>query len=86
MVDLDIMQGLQWPGLFHILASRPGKLRSVRITGLGTSAELLKATGHRMSDFAMVLGIPFEFCAVEGKIGDVRDASIFAPRYENEVC
>ncbi|VAH93181.1 unnamed protein product [Triticum turgidum subsp. durum] len=24
IVDLDIMQGLQWPGLFHILASRPG--------------------------------------------------------------
>ncbi|KAF3325517.1 scarecrow-like protein 23 [Carex littledalei] len=85
VVDLDIMQGLQWPALFHILASRPGKLRSVRITGLGASAELLDATGRRLSDFAAALGIPFEFCPVEGKIGDVRNASVFAPWYENEV-
>lgn len=86
VVDLDIMQGFQWPGLFNILASRPEKLSSVRITGLGSSAELLDATGCRMSDFAAALGIPFEFCPVEGKIGDIRNASVFAPRYENEVC
>ncbi|KAJ4809339.1 GRAS transcription factor [Rhynchospora pubera] len=85
VVDLDIMQGLQWPGLFHMLASRPGKMLSVRITGLGASTELLEATGRRMSDFAAALGIGFEFCAVEGKIGDVQDASVFASRYENEV-
>uniref|UniRef100_A0A0D6QXR6 Uncharacterized protein n=1 Tax=Araucaria cunninghamii TaxID=56994 RepID=A0A0D6QXR6_ARACU len=37
IIDLDIMQGLQWPGLFHILASRPGNPPHVRITGVGTS-------------------------------------------------
>ncbi|KAJ3674849.1 hypothetical protein LUZ60_005465 [Juncus effusus] len=85
VIDLDIMQGLQWPGLFHILASRPGKVKSVRITGLGASVELLESTGLRLSDFAEALGIPFEFTPVEGKIGDLKDLSVFAPRYENEV-
>ncbi|MFS7904172.1 putative transcription factor GRAS family [Helianthus anomalus] len=27
IIDLDIMQGLRWPGLFHILASRPRKIK-----------------------------------------------------------
>ncbi|KAK1351503.1 GRAS domain-containing protein [Heracleum sosnowskyi] len=44
IIDLDIMQGLQWPGLFHILASRPGGPPSVRLTGFGTCMEALEAT------------------------------------------
>ncbi|GLT41678.1 hypothetical protein SLA2020_157230 [Shorea laevis] len=69
IIDLDIMQGLQWPGLFHILASRPGGPPHVRLTGLGTSDEALKATGKRLSDFAEKLGLPFEFHAVAEKVG-----------------
>ncbi|KDO64352.1 hypothetical protein CISIN_1g0139032mg, partial [Citrus sinensis] len=38
IIDLDIMQGLQWPGLFHILVSRSKKIRSMRITGFGSSS------------------------------------------------
>ncbi|CAN6199479.1 unnamed protein product [Urochloa humidicola] len=75
VVDLDIMQGLQWPGLFHILASRPRRPRSLRITGLGASLDVLEATGRRLADFAASLGLPFEFRPIEGKIGHVPDAA-----------
>ncbi|XVF29769.1 hypothetical protein REPUB_Repub15cG0150600 [Reevesia pubescens] len=71
IIDLDIMQGLQWPGLFHILASRPGGPPHVRLTGVGTSLEALEATGKRLSDFADKLGLPFEFCPVADKVGNL---------------
>ncbi|KAL0444427.1 UNVERIFIED_CONTAM: Scarecrow-like protein 23 [Sesamum latifolium] len=73
VIDLDIMQGLQWPGLFHILASKSRKLKSFRITGLGSSAELLSSTGQRLAEFASALSIPFQFQPLEGKIGNVTD-------------
>ncbi|KAK8491763.1 hypothetical protein V6N12_057804 [Hibiscus sabdariffa] len=47
IIDLDIMQGLQWPGLFHILASRPGGPPHVRLTGLGTSLD--SPGSHRLN-------------------------------------
>lgn len=75
VIDLDIMQGLQWPGLFHILASRSRKIRSMRITGFGSSTELLESTGRRLADFASSLGLPFEFHPLEGKIGSITDPS-----------
>ncbi|KAD4983157.1 hypothetical protein E3N88_19828 [Mikania micrantha] len=71
IIDLDIMQGLQWPGLFHILASRSRKIKSLKITGVGSSIELLEATGVRLHDFANSLGLPFEFVPLEGKIGNI---------------
>ncbi|XP_008804655.2 protein SCARECROW 2-like [Phoenix dactylifera] len=71
IIDLDIMQGLQWPGLFHILASRPGGPPRVRLTGLGSSMEALEATGKRLSDFAQTLGLHFEFCPVAEKVGNL---------------
>ena len=71
IIDLDIMQGLQWPGLFHILASRPGGPPFVRLTGLGTSMEALEATGKRLTDFAEKLGLPFEFFPVAEKVGNL---------------
>ncbi|XP_052175661.1 protein SCARECROW [Diospyros lotus] len=71
IIDLDIMQGLQWPGLFHILASRPGGPPFVRLTGLGTSMEALEATGKRLSDFADQLGLPFEFLPVADRVGNL---------------
>ncbi|KAJ0923814.1 putative transcription factor GRAS family [Helianthus annuus] len=65
------MQGLQWPGLFHILASRPRKIKSLRITGVDSSIELLNTTGRRLHNFANSLGLPFEFVPLEGKIGNI---------------
>ncbi|XP_047948144.1 scarecrow-like protein 23 [Salvia hispanica] len=75
VIDLDIMQGLQWPGLFHILASKAKKIKSFRITGLGPSAELLSSTGRRLGEFAAALNIPFQFQPLEGKIGNIKDLS-----------
>jgi hypothetical protein len=82
IIDLDIMQGLQWPGLFHILASRPGGPPRVRLTGLGASTEVLEATGKRLSDFADTLGLPFEFCAVAEKAGNVDPEKLGVTRRE----
>lgn len=80
IIDLDVMQGLQWPALFHILASRPRKLRSIRITGFGSSSDLLASTGRRLADFASSLNLPFQFHPIEGKIGNLIDPSQLGTR------
>uniref|UniRef100_A0ACD5ULF2 Uncharacterized protein n=1 Tax=Avena sativa TaxID=4498 RepID=A0ACD5ULF2_AVESA len=81
VIGIDIMQGLQWPGLFHMLASRPCRPLSLRVTGLGSSLDVLEATGRRLADFAASLGLPFEFQPIEGKIGHVADTSaLLGPR------
>ncbi|KAJ4771977.1 hypothetical protein LUZ62_038233 [Rhynchospora pubera] len=82
IIDLDIMQGLQWPGLFHILASRPGGPPRVRLTGLGSSMDALEATGKRLSDFADTLGLPFEFCPVAEKVGNLDPERLGVTRRE----
>ncbi|PON62657.1 GRAS transcription factor [Parasponia andersonii] len=63
IIDLDIMQGLQWPALFHILATRAeGPPSHLCVTGVGSSQELLSQTGQHLSSFAKRLGISsFEF-------------------------
>ncbi|KAI4318917.1 hypothetical protein MLD38_032571 [Melastoma candidum] len=71
IIDLDIMQGLQWPGLFHILATRPGGPPHVKVTGLGTSKDALEATGKRLRDFADTLGLPFEYVGLAEKVGNL---------------
>ncbi|KNA14454.1 hypothetical protein SOVF_107360 [Spinacia oleracea] len=76
VIDLDIMQGLQWPGLFHILASRPRKVNSVRVTGFGPSSDLLSQTGARLAEFAASLGLPFRFTPIEGKIGNLSESQL----------
>jgi hypothetical protein len=76
IIDLDIMQGLQWPGLFHILASRPGGPPHIHIAGLGTCMETLQATGKQMIEFAGSLAIPFEFTAVAERIGNLDPSAL----------
>ncbi len=77
IIDIDIMQGLQWPALFHILAARPGgPPQVIRITGLGTSIDSLQATGKRLSDFAQTLGLRFEYIAVADRIGNVDPSAL----------
>ncbi|KAM0050898.1 putative transcription factor GRAS family [Helianthus debilis subsp. tardiflorus] len=80
ILDLDIMQGLQWPALFHILATRIEGPPYVRMTGMGTSMELLVETGKQLSNFAKRLGMSFEFHPVAKKIGDVVDLSVLQIR------
>lgn len=65
------MQGLQWPGFFHILASRTRKLTSVKLTGFGPSSESLARTGARLAEFADSVGVPFRFNPVQGQIGNL---------------
>ncbi|KAI9395385.1 hypothetical protein POPTR_005G226800v4 [Populus trichocarpa] len=75
VIDLDIMQGLQWPALFHILATRIDGPPQVRMTGMGTSMELLLETGRQLSNFAKRLGMSFEFHPIAKKFGEI-DASM----------
>nr|XP_043611482.1 protein SCARECROW-like [Erigeron canadensis] len=80
IVDLDIMQGLQWPALFHILATRMEGPPHVRMTGMGASMELLLETGKQLSNFAKRLGMSFEFHPVAKKFGDITDLSMLQIR------
>ncbi|PKA61641.1 Scarecrow-like protein 28 [Apostasia shenzhenica] len=72
IIDLDIKQGLQWPGFFHSLASRPEPPTHVRITGIGQSKQELQATGARLAGIAGNLNLPFEFHWVVDRLEDVR--------------
>ncbi|KAK6780643.1 hypothetical protein RDI58_022827 [Solanum bulbocastanum] len=76
IIDVDIMQGLQWPALFHILATRMEGPPHVTMTGIGTSMELLIETGKQLSNFAKRLGMSFEFHPIGGKTGEI-DISTF---------
>ncbi|XP_021281121.1 protein SCARECROW-like [Herrania umbratica] len=71
IIDLDIMQGLQWPALFHILATRIEGPPHVRMTGMGSSMELLVETGKQLSNFAKRLGMSFEFHPIAKKFGEI---------------
>ncbi|KAI3915662.1 hypothetical protein MKX01_015487 [Papaver californicum] len=73
IIDLDIMQGLQWPALFHIFATRNDSHNRppfIRLTGFGTSMEVLMETGMQLSNFATRLGLSFEFHPIAGKFGE----------------
>lgn len=76
IIDLDIMQGLQWPAFFHILATRMEGPPEVTMTGMGTSMELLLETGKQLSNFARRLGMSFKFHPLARKFGEVVDVSM----------
>ncbi|KAF9686827.1 hypothetical protein SADUNF_Sadunf02G0030200 [Salix dunnii] len=71
IIDLDIMQGLQWPALFHILATRIEGPPQIRMTGMGSSMDVLVETGKQLSNFARRLGLPFEFHPIAKKFGEI---------------
>ncbi|KAI3960128.1 hypothetical protein MKW98_016852 [Papaver atlanticum] len=80
IIDLDIMQGLQWPALFHILATRTDRHPPfIRMTGFGTSMEILMETGMQLSNFSTRLGLSFEFQPIARKFGET-DISIMHMR------
>ncbi|KAH7691540.1 Transcription factor GRAS domain-containing protein [Dioscorea alata] len=82
IVDLDIMHGLQWPALFHILATRPEGPPLVRLTGFGSSMEALEETGRQLSTFAKRLGMSLEFHPVAKRSGDIDPWMVQARRGE----
>ncbi|KAK7267415.1 hypothetical protein RIF29_20089 [Crotalaria pallida] len=75
IIDLDIMQGLQWPAFFHILATRMEGPPHLTMTGMGTSMELLVETGKQLSNFARRIGLSFKFHPLATKFGEVVDVS-----------
>ncbi|CAN6166436.1 unnamed protein product [Urochloa humidicola] len=72
VIDFDIKQGLQWPGLLQSLATRASPPAHVRITGVGESRQELNETGARLGRVAAALGLAFEFHAVVDRLEDVR--------------
>ncbi|KAI3463130.1 hypothetical protein Pfo_019793 [Paulownia fortunei] len=46
IIDLDILQGYQWPTFMQALAARPGGAPFLRITGIGPSPKSLMETGR----------------------------------------
>ncbi|VFR01899.1 unnamed protein product [Cuscuta campestris] len=72
IIDFDIKQGLQWPGLFQSLASRNNPPSHIRITGVGESKQELLRTSERLSGFAERLNLSFEFHPVVDSLEDLR--------------
>ncbi|XP_022959701.1 protein SCARECROW-like [Cucurbita moschata] len=73
IIDLDIMQGMQWPPLFQALTTKMDDScsRHVRITAMGTTMELLLDTGKQLSNIARQLGLSFEYNPIATKVGKV---------------
>lgn len=61
VVDLDIRQGLQWPGFIQSLAVLPNGPPKLRITAVGSDSSTMRRTGNRLSEFAKSFHVPFEF-------------------------
>eukprot|EP00850_Spirogloea_muscicola_P005812 SM000027S09593 [mRNA] locus=s27:218051:220641:+ [translate_table: standard] len=69
IVDFGITHGTQWPTLIEALAMRPGGPPNLRITGIdapltGLKPSSLQETGRRLTSFAKLMGVPFEFCPI----------------------
>ncbi|XP_030515794.1 GRAS family protein RAM1-like isoform X2 [Rhodamnia argentea] len=61
VIDLDILQGYQWPSFMQALAARPGGPPFLRITGVGPCIEMVSETGRCLVELAQSLHLPFEF-------------------------
>ncbi|EFJ13422.1 GRAS family protein [Selaginella moellendorffii] len=79
IVDYGTMQGVQWAAFLQAFATWPAKNpspRSLRITGipsphLGSNpAPAMLATQRRLTDFAKLLGVDFQFCPILEPIRD----------------
>ncbi|KAH1091780.1 hypothetical protein J1N35_019037 [Gossypium stocksii] len=72
VIDLDILQGYQWPAFMQALAARPSGAPFLRITGVGPSMEAIKETGRCLTELAHSLHIPFEFHPIGEKLEDIK--------------
>lgn len=72
VIDLDILQGYQWPAFMQALAARPGGAPFLRITGVGHSIESVKETGRCLTELAHSLHVPFEFHPVGEQLEDLK--------------
>ncbi|CAN6572465.1 unnamed protein product [Malus baccata var. baccata] len=72
VIDLDILQGYQWPAFMQALAARPGGAPFLRITGVGSCIEGVRETGRCLTELALSLHVPFEFHAVGEQLEDLK--------------
>ncbi|XVF57736.1 hypothetical protein PTKIN_Ptkin07bG0006500 [Pterospermum kingtungense] len=72
VIDLDILQGYQWPAFMQALAARPNGAPFLRITGVGPSIETVKEAGRCLTELAHSLHIPFEFHPIGEQLEDIK--------------
>ncbi|XP_057722188.1 GRAS family protein RAM1-like isoform X1 [Arachis stenosperma] len=72
VIDLDILQGYQWPAFMQALAARSSGAPFLRITGVGPSIESVKETGRCLTELAHSLRIPFEFHPVGEQLENLK--------------
>ncbi|MCO5554557.1 hypothetical protein L7F22_008087 [Adiantum nelumboides] len=72
IVDLDIIQGYQWPAFIQALAARPGGAPCLRITGVGMPLEAVQETGKQLSELAESLRVPFKFHSVGERLENLK--------------
>lgn len=72
VIDLDILQGYQWPAFMQALAARPGGAPFLRITGVGSSMENVRETGRCLTELAHSLHVPFEYHPVAEELVDLK--------------
>ncbi|GAB2220778.1 hypothetical protein Drorol1_Dr00008450 [Drosera rotundifolia] len=72
----DPCEGTPVVGVVPHPCHSPVPLLSLRYSGIGPNLDLLDQTGCRLAEFAGSLGLPFEFKAVEGRIGEIRDDGV----------
>lgn len=72
VIDLDILQGYQWPAFMQALSARPDGPPFLRITGVGPALETVQETGRCLTELARSLHVPFEFHAVGEQLEDLK--------------
>ncbi|KAF9622350.1 hypothetical protein IFM89_031153 [Coptis chinensis] len=72
VIDLDILQGYQWPAFMQALAARRGGPPFLRITGVGSPQESVRETGRGLTELAHSLHIPFAFHPVGERLEDIK--------------
>ncbi|KDP41801.1 hypothetical protein JCGZ_26819 [Jatropha curcas] len=72
VIDLDILQGYQWPAFMQALAARPGGAPFLRITGVGSSIESVRETGRCLTELAHSLHVPFEYHPVAEELDNLK--------------
>uniref|UniRef100_A0A7N0UBX3 Scarecrow-like protein 4 n=1 Tax=Kalanchoe fedtschenkoi TaxID=63787 RepID=A0A7N0UBX3_KALFE len=82
IVDFGIVQGVQWAALLQALATRTnGKPSRIKISGIPAPAlgpspvAALSATGNRLSEFAKLLDLNFEFEPVLAPMSELSESS-----------
>uniref|UniRef100_A0A7N0T946 Scarecrow-like protein 4 n=1 Tax=Kalanchoe fedtschenkoi TaxID=63787 RepID=A0A7N0T946_KALFE len=82
IVDFGIVQGVQWAALLQALATRTtGKPSRIKISGIPAPAlgpspvAALSATGKRLTEFAKLLDLNFEFEPVLAPLSELNESS-----------